>query len=134
MHKFLTGLIAASSLLTSSVPVLASHIPQSKTDDSSPQTTVHWQNDNNSHDTIHLANQTIEEYKIYIRTVPESVRTEISDYRIKLHKVNQEKQNLYNKLSFEAQDYLKQVQVFKKKLKNIINNDGKQKLNNESES
>lgn len=133
MHKFLIGLIAASSLLTSSVSVLASNIPQSKTDDSSPQTTVHGQNDNNSHDIIHLANQTIEEYKMYIRTVPESVRTEISDYRIKLHKINQEKQNLYNKLSFEAQDYLKQVQVFKKKLKNIINDDSKQKLNNESE-
>lgn len=128
MHKFLTGLISASSLLTLSVSSLASTIPQSKTDDSNPQTTVHEQND-----TINLANQTIEEYKIYIRTVPESVRTEISDYRIKLHKINQEKQNLYNKLSFEAQDYLKQVQVFKKKLKNIINYDSKQKLNNESE-
>ncbi|WP_371222889.1 hypothetical protein [Orientia tsutsugamushi] len=128
MHKFLTGLISASSLLTLSVSSLASTITQSKTDDSNPQTTVHEQND-----TINLANQTIEEYKIYIRTVPESVRTEISDYRIKLHKINQEKQNLYNKLSFEAQDYLKQVQVFKKKLKNIINDDSKQKLNNESE-
>lgn len=128
MHKFLTGLISASSLLTLSVSSLASTIPQSETDDSNPQTTVHEQND-----TINLANQTIEEYKIYIRTVPESVRTEISDYRIKLHKINQEKQNLYNKLSFEAQDYLKQVQVFKKKLKNIINDDSKQKLNNESE-
>ncbi|SPR05529.1 Uncharacterised protein [Orientia tsutsugamushi str. Gilliam] len=128
MHKFLTGLISASSLLTLSVSSLASTIPQSKTDDHNPQTTVHEQND-----TINLANQTIEEYKIYIRTVPESVRTEISDYRIKLHKINQEKQNLYNKLSFEAQDYLKQVQVFKKKLKNIINDDSKQKLNNESE-
>ncbi|CAM80070.1 hypothetical protein [Orientia tsutsugamushi] len=128
MHKFLTGLISASSLLTLSVSSLASTIPQSKTDDPNPQTAVHEQND-----TINLANQTIEEYKIYIRTVPESVRTEISDYRIKLHKINQEKQNLYNKLSFEAQDYLKQVQVFKKKLKNIINDDSKQKLNNESE-
>lgn len=128
MHKFLTGLISASSLLTLSVSSLASTIPQSKTDDPNPQTTVHEQND-----TINLANQTIEEYKIYIRIVPESVRTEISDYRIKLHKINQEKQNLYNKLSFEAQDYLKQVQVFKKKLKNIINDDSKQKLNNESE-
>ncbi|KJV56186.1 hypothetical protein OCHUTO_0575 [Orientia chuto str. Dubai] len=110
MHKFLVGLIVSSFLVSS---VLANSIPQTQNNE-----IIENQHNSSSSDNI---TKILEEYKAYVRTVPENVRTEISDYRAQLHKINQEKQILYNKLSFEAQDYLKKVQSFKKNLKKISN-------------
>ncbi len=56
------------------------------------------------------------DYREYVAKIPASVRDEVVEYRKEVAKLNKEKRLLYRKLSQDAQDYLKQVQEYKKKL------------------
>lgn len=60
--------------------------------------------------------QVVNEYREYVAKIPVSVRDEVIEYRKEVAKLNKEKRVLYRKLSQDAQDYLKQVQSYKKRL------------------
>ena len=74
-------------------------------------------------------NDVMNEYRKYIETVPQDIRTELEGYRIKIAELNKSKKELYKKLSQEAQGYLKTEQKFKKKLpiklRNVVEQDNK---------
>jgi hypothetical protein len=58
----------------------------------------------------------IDEFKKYMLTVKPEVKSEIKEFRQKIKELNDQKTDLYHKLTEEAQGYLKQEKEFKKKL------------------
>jgi Skp family chaperone for outer membrane proteins len=58
----------------------------------------------------------IQEFKQYLEKLDPQIKEEIKDYRSKMQKLNQEKMDLYKKLSEAAQIHLKREREFKKKL------------------
>jgi hypothetical protein len=58
----------------------------------------------------------IDEFKKYMLTVKPEVKAEIKEFRQKIKELNDQKTDLYHKLTEEAQGYLKQEKEFKKKL------------------
>ena len=60
--------------------------------------------------------QVVDEYRKYLINVPDYVKEEIHEFRIKVAEINKSKKELYKRLSKQAQDYLKKEQKYKKKL------------------
>ena len=58
----------------------------------------------------------VDEYKKYLINVPDYVKEEIHEFRVKMAEINKSKKELYKKLSQQAQGYLKKEQKYKKKL------------------
>jgi uncharacterized pyridoxal phosphate-containing UPF0001 family protein len=58
----------------------------------------------------------MEEYKVYLSSVSEKTAKEVKEYRIEVEKINQQKKNLYLRLSQEAQQHMMKEREFKKKL------------------
>ncbi len=58
----------------------------------------------------------IQEFKKYLEKLDPKIKQEIKDYRSKMQKFNQEKMDLYKKLSEAAQMHLKREREFKKRL------------------
>jgi uncharacterized protein YqgQ len=56
------------------------------------------------------------DYKTFLSSATASVVTEIRKYRIEIAEINIKKRDLYDKLSFEAQKFLKTEQVLRKKI------------------
>lgn len=67
--------------------------------------------------------QVISEYRDYLRSVPQTVRSEIEDYRNKVKEINTQKIELYKKLSQEAQQYLAKEREVKKTLSKSKNSE-----------
>lgn len=58
----------------------------------------------------------IEGFAKYTSQIPADVREEVKNYRIEIAKINQQKRELYKRLSQEAQKYLAEEQKYKKEL------------------
>jgi ABC-type phosphate transport system auxiliary subunit len=58
----------------------------------------------------------IDEYKKHLQTVPKDLREEVKVFRKEMVRLNNEKREVYKKLSNQAQDFLKKEREFKKKL------------------
>jgi hypothetical protein len=67
----------------------------------------------------------IDEYKAYVAKITPEIRDEIIAFRKEIAKLNRQKKLLYKKLSSASQNYLKEEQLYKKKLpinrKSLIN-------------
>ena len=79
--------------------------------------------DNKYNEILNQYQNIIDEYKKYLSTVSDEVKKEIIDYRKEIIKINEQKQNLYKKLSQQAQGFLKVSNKFKKNLLNCSKND-----------
>jgi len=58
----------------------------------------------------------ISDYKKYLSTVNKDVINEVTTFRVEVEKLNKQKQDLYHRLSQEAQSYLATEREFKRKL------------------
>ena len=58
----------------------------------------------------------IDDYKQYLTTVSKGVISEVTAFRVEIEKLNQQKQDLYRRLSQESQRHLATEKDFKRKL------------------
>lgn len=65
-------------------------------------------------------NKVIEKYKTELNKTPDKIREEIIAYRKEISRLNQQKAELFDKLSQDAQDYLKKEFHYRKKLQEIV--------------
>lgn len=72
---------------------------------------------NNNQDTE--VTKIIEDFAKYASKIPAEIREEVKNYRIEIAKINQQKRELYKRISQEAQKYLAEEQSYKKKLGKI---------------
>jgi len=77
--------------------------------DAKADATINKNQDNN-------VTKVIEEFAKYTSQIPGDVREEVKNYRIEIVKINQQKRELYKRLSQEAQKYLAEEQKYKKEL------------------
>ncbi|MCC2647049.1 MAG: hypothetical protein K0R02_1114 [Rickettsiaceae bacterium] len=70
----------------------------------------------NEKDSTQQYQKVIEEYKKYLQSVPKDLREEVKNYRTEMVRLNNEKRELYKKLSNQAQEFLKKEREYKKKL------------------
>lgn len=70
-------------------------------------------NKNNTNDELQ---KIINEFDSYVAGIPQKVREEIKEYRIKIVNVNKEKRELFKRISQEAQSYLAEEQKYKKRI------------------
>ena len=78
-------------------------------------------------------NNIIQEYKKYLSSVNPNVRKEIVEYRRSIAQINKKKIQCYEQLSQQAQEYLKQQQLYKKKLLSLLNNISNQNIEETAE-
>ena len=58
----------------------------------------------------------IDDFSSYAATIPPEIREEVKKYRIEIAKINNQKRELYKKISQEAQNYLAKEQEYKKRM------------------
>jgi maltose-binding protein MalE len=58
----------------------------------------------------------IDDFKKYMLSVKPEIKEEIKEFRQKIKELNEHKTKIYNELTIEAQNYLKQEREFKNKL------------------
>lgn len=69
----------------------------------------------------HLEYKTVlDDYKKYLENINQETRNEVVNFRKTTNELNQQKQDLYNKLSKEAQQHLKEERKFRAKLNRVF--------------
>lgn len=58
----------------------------------------------------------IDDFRVYVSGISAEVREEVKKYRIEVAKINNQKRDLYKKISQEAQNYLAKEQEYKKRM------------------
>ena len=70
--------------------------------------------------------QIIDDFDRYVAAIPADIREEVRKYRTEVAKINNQKRDLYRRISQEAQRYLAKEQEYKKRIyalkKNTANN------------
>lgn len=70
--------------------------------------------------------QIIDDFDKYVAAIPADIREEVRKYRTEVAKINNQKRDLYRRISQEAQRYLAKEQEYKKRIydlkKNTANN------------
>jgi hypothetical protein len=58
----------------------------------------------------------IDDFRVYASGISVEIREEVKKYRIEIAKINNQKRDLYKKISQEAQNYLAKEQEYKKRM------------------
>lgn len=96
----------------------------------SPNVDITENSSNSSNDELQ---KIIDDFNKYVSGIPANIREEVKKYRFEVAKINNQKRELYRKISQEAQKYLAKEQEYKKRISSLKKNTTEHNENNRSD-